>query len=464
MSDPDSPPGPSEAPRLEHPAQGTEKEVGNPSHDRTLSRQAFTGFETDDSSYREDEGPLPRWDATDRHCTLQRLEEARLQADHFRERAEAASRAKDEFIAIVSHELRTPLQAVLTWAAVLQRADVPANLIQEGLTIIERSARSQQKLIEDLLDVSRMISGKLRLSKRPTALIEEVALAVEDGRAAAQQRQVALDADLDPEVGVVAADPDRLQQVLANLLNNAVKFTPSGGRIAVRLWRRGELVEMRVEDTGAGIRPELLPHVFDRFRQGETGTTRQYGGLGLGLSIAKQIVELHGGQIQAASEGEGRGAVFTATLPLPTLADHLASEPEKTVNVEAALRGRHVLLVDDSPETVCSIGMMLREAGAEVTTADTAQAALESLAVGYPDLLMSDIAMPGCDGYELIRQIRAREKQQGRRAVPALALTAFARHSDRQRALEAGYQEHLAKPVEPGVLVETLARLLSGRE
>jgi len=304
-----------------------------------------------------------------------------------------------------------------------------------------------------------MVSGKLELSRAPTPLLSIVTPAVEAGRAAAEARGIALTPELD-DVGVVDADPDRLRQVISNLLDNAVKFTPAGGRIAVSLKRLGDEVEIRVRDTGAGIAPQFLPHVFDRFRQGEAGTTRRHGGLGLGLAIAKQLVELHDGTIEAASGGPGAGATFTVTLPLPLLAPEVRQLAQGDPGL-GGLAGRRILLVEDSEPTRHSIALLLRTAGAQVVAVDGVRAALESLAEERPDVLVSDIAMPGRDGYELIHETRELETRRRQAPLPALALTALAREEDRREALAAGFQEHVAKPVAPDLLIATLVRLLA---
>jgi PAS domain S-box-containing protein len=398
-------------------------------------------------------------DTTDRMLAEQSLQEARASADSTRELAEAANRAKDEFVATVSHELRSPLSAMLVWAQMFRAGTVPEHMRQEGLEILERSARTQQRLIDDLLDVSRMTSGKLRLSLRPTRLTAAVEAAIEAVQPAAEARNVGIERQIDAAVGVVRADPDRIQQVVWNLLSNAVKFTSSGGKATVSLKREGRNVILTVSDTGIGIAPELIPRIFDRFRQGEAGTTRHHGGLGLGLAIARQLVELHGGTLTCSSPGEGRGATFIARLPLPVQAGIVAVDTATVGRHDGQLTARHVLVVEDEETTRNSIEALLRIAGADVTAVDSAAAAIEAFGVRRPDVIVSDIAMQDEDGYAFIRQLRKLEQTNGARPVPALALTALARDEDRQRAFVAGFNAYEAKPIDPERLVNVVSVL-----
>jgi CheY-like chemotaxis protein/two-component sensor histidine kinase len=329
------------------------------------------------------------------------------------------------------------------------------------VTAIDRAIISQQALIDDLLDISRMATGKLRLDKRDTHLAEAIQGAVEAIRPSAQSRGLSLAAHIDESVGIVRADPERLQQVVWNLLSNAVKFTPSGGQIRVELTRREELVEITVRDSGIGIRPEFLPLVFERFRQAEAVTSRKHTGLGLGLAIARQLVELHDGTITAYSDGEGRGALFTVSLPLERRSERTPDEPpsEGARNLsDDALQGLDVLLVEDERATEQAEEQLLQAAGAHVRTTASAAAAREAFVLRRPDVIVCDIGLPGEDGYVFMRAIRALEREAQAEPVLAVAVTAFVRREDRQRALAAGFNEHLPKPVDPGELIGLLGR------
>ncbi|HEV2861049.1 MAG TPA: PAS domain S-box protein, partial [Pyrinomonadaceae bacterium] len=386
------------------------------------------------------------------------VERERLLAGEKKARAaaEEASRLKDEFLATVSHELRTPLTAILGWAHMLRTGQLDANLAAGAFDKIERNARAQAQLIDDLLDVSRAISGKLRLDVRPVDPNSFIEAAVEAVRPGAEAKGVRVQKVIDTGLVTVSGDPVRLQQVVWNLLSNAVKFTPRGGRIQVKLERVSSHVEIAVSDTGAGIDPEFLPYVFDRFRQADGTTTRAHGGLGLGLSIVRHIVELHGGTVMAESAGEGQGATFTVLLPVaPVYAPErsegrvrpAARDTPPAFDRPERLDGLRVLVVDDEPDTLGMLKAGLGRCGAEVATAGSATEALAMLSESPPDLLISDIGMPDEDGYALIRKVRALAAERGGR-VPAIALTAYARAEDRLQALQAGYQMHVAKPVE----------------
>lgn len=373
--------------------------------------------------------------------------------------AETATQIRDEFLTTVSHELRTPLSAILLWGNLLGSGRVD---IGEALQAIDRSARAQSQLIEDLLDISRMRAGKLRVRLREGALapLARAALAVVQPMAAV--KGVQLDSFIDDDAGTVLADPDRMQQVLWNLLSNAVKFTPPGGRVTFRLWRSDDVIVARVEDTGVGIRPEFLPHVFERFRQADARTTRQQGGLGLGLAIARQLVELHGGGLQAESAGEGLGAQFTVRLPRVRDAAAVAPASDPRPRPLAALR---VLLVEDEPDTRRALARVLEDAGAEVTAVDSAATARMVLsgAAGQarPEVLVSDIGLPGEDGNALLRRVRAEEARTGEVAIPAVAISAYCRDEARGQALAAGFADYLVKPISPEALVSIVARLSS---
>ncbi|HEU4890752.1 MAG TPA: PAS domain S-box protein [Vicinamibacterales bacterium] len=376
--------------------------------------------------------------------------------------AERASRLKDEFVAMVSHELRTPLNAILGWTQLMTRGKNDAATVDRGLDIISRNTRLQAQLISDLLDISRIVSGKLQLEMQQVDLHRIATDAVETMRQEAVSKQVQLHQTLDPQAGTVAADPARLQQVLWNLLSNAVKFTPAGGRIDVILRRNGATAELLVADTGAGIRPEVLPHVFDRFHQADRSITRRFGGLGLGLSIVKHLIELHGGNVVAESRGEGHGATFRISLPVSTGAApaDVAAPGRMESQPPVSLESMRVLVVEDEPDTREFLKRLLESHGAAVAVAVSADEALAALRDELPDVLVSDIGLPDVDGYELINRIRTGSPGEGS-MIPAIALTAYARPEDRARALRSGYQTHLAKPVEPAELVMTIASFSS---
>jgi signal transduction histidine kinase/DNA-binding response OmpR family regulator len=379
-----------------------------------------------------------------------------------RAEAEAANRAKDEFLATLSHELRTPLTAILGWARLLRGGNLPEGTVGGALETIERNARAQSQLIDDLLDVSRIVTGKLRLDIRPVEIVRVIEAAVESVRPAARAKKIQLEVEMEPLGGPLLGDADRLQQVVWNLLSNAVKFTPEGGRVGVLLRCAGPHAEVRVEDTGQGIDAEFLPHVFDCFRQADGSTTRRHGGLG--LAIARHLVELHGGAISADSEGEGRGASFTVRLPLAA-AGSAGARPEHAPGAgvsppprPAALKGLRMLVVEDETDTRELVAFALTVAGAEVKTAAWAREALDMLEGWTPDVLVSDIGMPGLDGYAFIGEVRRREADSGVRLL-AVALTAYAGVEARRRAISAGFQTHLAKPLDPAEMVAAVARL-----
>ncbi|WP_168060369.1 PAS domain-containing hybrid sensor histidine kinase/response regulator [Candidatus Manganitrophus noduliformans] len=383
-----------------------------------------------------------------------------------RREAEAANRAKDEFLATVSHELRTPLNAIYGWARLLQMGDLDRETVTSAYETIERNAKAQAQLIDDLLDVSRIIAGKLRLDVRSIALKPVIEAAIETVQTAANAKGITLDSTFDERIESISGDPDRLQQVVWNLLSNAIKFTPTGGRVEIELRRIDSAIQIRVEDAGIGIHPEFLPYVFDRFRQAERVSTRFYGGLGLGLAIVRHLVELHGGTVSAESPGEGKGANFTVTLPLKVLSEE-SPDPEMKRSEETMpptpammLEGVEVLLVDDEADARELLTLILQRSGARVITVSSTREAIDRLKRKKPDLLVSDIEMPGEDGYSLIRKVRAREAERGERSVPAVALTAYAGRADRRRALMAGFQKHVPKPVDPAGLVAVVAGLI----
>ncbi len=379
--------------------------------------------------------------------------------------AQEANRLKDEFLATLSHELRTPLSGVLGWTHILRSSPQDPPTVTRGLDIIERSARAQVKLIEDILDVSRIVTGKLRLEVQPLSLVDVVEAAIEASRPTAETKGIRLEAHLTHPGAPVTGDPSRLQQVVWNLLANALKFTPRDGKVVVSLTPCDGHAQITVADSGQGIKPEFLPHVFERFRQADSSSTRAHGGLGLGLAIVRHLVELHGGTVGVESAGEGQGATFWVRLPLqqdgtPATKEPGAS-PGRPAFLEAArLANRRVLVVDDEPGTREFLGLVFRQCGSRVTLAASAAEALAAFDRDAPEVLVSDIAMPGEDGYSLIRRLRSLPPERGGQ-VPALALTAYARPEDRERALEAGYQRHLAKPVVPDQLIAAVADLVA---
>ena len=396
-----------------------------------------------------------------------RLELAREQAA--RAEAEAANRIKDEFLATLSHELRTPLTAILGWAKLLADGEVAPERTADAFAAIHRNARAQAQLIDDLLDVSRVITGKLRIEVTNVNLAAVVEAAASVVRPAAAAKGVGLHVQVEAEASTVNGDAARLQQVVWNLLSNAVKFTPAGGRVEARVRRAGSQLEVAVSDTGQGIPPEFLPHVFERFRQADMGTTRRHGGLGLGLAIVRHLVELHGGTVEASSEGLGRGSTFSVRLPLRAVREQAqtpaCAEPAarpggafEDAGARLTLEGVKVLVVDDEHDARRLLTEVLSRRGAEVLSAASAAEALELLQTWRPHVLLADIGMPDGDGYEFIRRVRELPEGRGGR-TPAAALTAYAGPADRARALSDGYQLHVAKPVEPAELAAAVASL-----
>jgi PAS domain S-box-containing protein len=387
-----------------------------------------------------------------------------------REQAEEASRAKDALLATVSHELRTPLNSILGWARMLRTGALGEAAAARAIETIERNAEAQARLIEDLLDVSRIISGNLRLDLRPIDLAPLIDAALDAVRPAAEAKSVRLECALDCGTGPVPGDPDRLRQVIVNLVSNAVKFTPEGGRVEVQLTCDGASAEVVVQDTGQGIEAEFLPHIFEPFRQAEgAGTTRRYSGLGLGLAIVRQLVELHGGSVRAESDGSGKGATFVLRLPLALTAEargvaanSVARGGGTELEGAPSLEGVQVLVVDDNVDARIFAATVLEACGAEVVTVSSAADALEAVQRLKPHVLVSDLAMPGEDGFTLIEKVRALGTWQGGR-TPAIALTARAAAVDRKRALLAGYQTYLVKPVDPAELAATTGSLALGR-
>ncbi len=404
-------------------------------------------------------------DITDRKQAESEREQLLKREQEARAEAEAANRMKDEFLATLSHELRTPLNAMLGWTQLLRTRKFNEATTARALETIDRNTKSLQQLIEDVLDVSRIITGKLRLNICPVEIVPIIEAAIETVQPAAEAKNIQIDLGLDASVGAILADANRLQQVFWNLLSNAVKFTPKGGRVEVRLDRINSRIQVRVSDTGQGIAPEFLPYVFDRFRQADSSSTRSHGGLGLGLAIVRHLVELHGGTVRAESQGEGKGATFIVDLPIRAVRIQ-ASEPEQLQpkvtsepqSCALSLERLRVLVVDDEADARELLTTILTQYGAEVTAVATAGEALEAIKKSQLDVLVSDIGMPGEDGYSLIRKIRAIDPNQGGK-IPAVALTAYAGVQDQRQTLSAGFQVHLPKPVNPSQLATVLGNL-----
>ena len=400
------------------------------------------------------------------HIQLQKQVELEQAA---RAEAEKANRVKDEFLAVLSHELRSPLNPILGWAGLLRSGKLDETTTAEALEVIERNAKLQAELIEDLLDVSRILQGKLSLSAHPVALAATIRAALEIVRLPAAAKSIDIEINLTAEMGQILGDATRLQQVFWNLLSNAVKFTPKGGRVTVQLEQVGDRAQITVGDTGKGILADFLPHVFDSFRQADGSTTRQSGGLGLGLAIVQQIVELHKGTVWAESRGEGLGATFTVRLPLMPIQP--AIEPLTASTRSLDLSGVRVLVIDDEADSLEFIAYILEQAGASVITATTADEAFAALTQSQLDVILSDIGMPDMDGYRLMQQIRARSPEQGgtvlafsEAMLPAIALTAYVAETDQQQAFSAGFQAHLSKPVDPERLVAAVSDLCNSKK
>ncbi|HYR57094.1 MAG TPA: ATP-binding protein, partial [Chthoniobacteraceae bacterium] len=440
-------------------------------HDGTFHWFAFRAV-----PIKNRDGQIVKWIGTSTDIDDRKrieLEREQLLAGERRARSEAehTSRMKDEFLATLSHELRTPLHAITGWLHLLGGGGVEQEELREGLEVIARNTRLQTQLIEDLLDMNRIITGKLRLDVQSVKLPQVIDAALASIRPSAEAKGIRLNSMLDPRTAAVRGDPARLQQIIWNLLSNAVKFTPKGGRVDVLLERIESHVEITVSDSGAGIAPDFLPHIFERFRQADATTTRRHGGLGLGLAIARQLAELHGGTIVAASSGEGRGATFRVVLPLPAAQQqegheriHPAAGGEGEAGMAAQLDGVKVLVVDDeidSREIVCRI---LKNCGAEVVTVASAGEALDALRTsdGFA-VLVSDIGMPEMDGFEFLRQLRSSDVPAAR-TIPAIALTAFARSEDRRRAMQCGFDMFVSKPVDAPELAAVVERCAARTE
>jgi PAS domain S-box-containing protein len=420
--------------------------------------------------YDEDRHPVIQCnirDITDRKNAEEERRVLLASAQAARAEADIANNLKDEFLATVSHELRTPLTAILGWSQMLASGNLDELESKRAVETILRNARAQREIIDDLLDISRIITGKLRLEVRSVEMDRIIEAVVEGVRPSADARKIHLQTAIDPKTGPICGDPDRLQQIIWNLLSNAIKFTPEGGRVEARLERPGSQVEITISDTGRGIDPELLLHVFDRFRQFDSSSRRRHGGLGLGLSIVRQLVELHGGTVTAESPGAGAGTTFKVMLPVarvePDISDiEKTSQPSNEGSISAdpqrSLNGLRVLVVDDEPDSRELVAAALLVQGAEVVSLGSAIEAVEEMKRRTFDVLVSDIGMPDMDGYWLINEVRQLPVKRGGK-IPAAALTAYAGIEDRRRVLLAGYQLHIPKPIEPAKLTCLVAKL-----
>jgi signal transduction histidine kinase/ActR/RegA family two-component response regulator len=394
-----------------------------------------------------------QYEARDQLQKLERVGKALREADH----------RKDQFLATVSHELRTPLTAILGWVRIVRGGRLDDRAIDHAIEVIERNSNNLSQLVTDLLDVSQIIAGKMNLSIQPVDLVNVIGMVIDAVRPAADAKRITITPRLEDGVLPLPADSGRVQQILWNLLSNAVKFTPGGGRVDVGLAACQDKVRITISDTGKGIEPDFLPHLFERFTQADSSTTRAYAGLGLGLAIVRHLVELHGGTVSAHSPGLGAGATFVVDIPRDRSGDDPGAKSVPTVDSQlhptpsTALQGVRVLTVDDNFDTRELVATILEQQGAEVSSAVSAKAALALLREELPDILICDISMPGDDGYELLRTIRSRPRNAGGN-LPAIALTASARQEDRERALQAGFDAYLAKPVEPGELIHVVAK------
>ncbi|HLO51534.1 MAG TPA: ATP-binding protein, partial [Kamptonema sp.] len=373
-----------------------------------------------------------------------------------RENAERANRIKDEFLAVLSHELRSPLNPILGWTKLLQTRKFDAHKTAEALATIERNAKLQCQLIDDLLDVAKILRGKLSMDESPVNLVFVIESAIDTVRTAAVAKSILLHPVL-PNIGQVLGDSTRLQQIVWNLLSNAIKFTPKGGQVEIRLERVNDRAQIIVSDTGKGINPDFLPHIFESFSQEDISTTRKYGGLGLGLAIVRNLVEAHGGIISASSPGEGQGATFTVSFPLLNLEQEL-NQPDEFLDQEPDLTGIKVLTVDDELDARELLTVVLIEYGAEVMTVASAGEVFTALEWFQPDILISDIGMPEMDGYTLLQQVRSLPPEKGGQ-IPAIAVSAYAGEVDQQRSITVGFRRHITKPLDPNQLAQTVAAL-----
>jgi signal transduction histidine kinase len=427
-----------------------------------LVRQTRLEAEARHEQHMRDE--RQRWETEALRARVEEQERATAAEHAARVDAEQANRLKDDFLATLSHELRAPLNAIVGWAAMLKMRGAAEPTFSKAVDVIERNARVQSRLIDDMLDTSRIVAGKLRLEMATVDITHVVDRAIEAIRPAAERKRVSLAAEIDRGLPMAAGDHERLQQVLANVLSNAVKFTPEGGDVRVRACRQGSGACITVKDSGAGIAPEFLPHVFDRFRQGESGPARTHGGLGIGLALARNLVELHGGTIEAHSDGPGKGATFVIRLPIPAVkvTDGGGAAQAEVPGVGASLANLSVLVVDDEEDARDLLREILESAGARVLAVASAAEALQALPAWRPSVLVSDIGMPGMDGYTFIRAVRALPPASAGN-VAAIAVTAYTSVDDVAQARAAGYQSHVAKPVEPDQLVATVAAVAAAR-
>jgi signal transduction histidine kinase/ActR/RegA family two-component response regulator len=399
-------------------------------------------------------------ETTQKILSERRERELRAEAQAAREAAEKANQLKDQFLAVLSHELRSPLNPILGWAKLLLSRQLDEATTQRALEAIERNARLQAQMIDDLLDISRILREKLILTIAPVHLIPIIEDALETVQSAAAAKAIHIQPQLDDTPFQIPGDATRLKQVIWNLLSNAIKFTPQGGQVTIRLHYSDSLAQLQVMDTGMGISADFLPYIFDHFRQADSTTTRLFGGLGLGLAIAKQIVDMHGGTIQAISPGEGQGTTFTVQLPLMTTALESVKQDDDSVTQDE-LQTIHVLVVEDDPDNLEMIAFTLQLYGAKVTTASSALDALDTLSRCKPDVFISDIGMSGMDGYKLMQHIRDLTQTSH---IPAIALTAYVSDSDQQQALASGFQAHLPKPMEPTQLIETILKVIEAQK
>lgn len=444
-------------------------------HSRVIPAESYTALDNADERLRaitvlQQKARSLQAEINERKEAEEQLRTSLVREQIARAEAENANRLKDEFLDTVSHELRTPLTAILGWAHMIRSSSLDESSVVRAVEIIERNAKAQAQLVEDILDVSRVGTGKLRLMIEPVDVASVINAAIDSVLLAADSKNIQLEVTLDPSARFVSGDSGRLQQVAWNLLSNAIKFTPSGGRVSIRLERAGSSAQIRVSDTGQGISPQFLPFIFDRFRQADGSSTRRHGGLGLGLAIVKHLVELHGGTVHAESPGEGLGTTFTIKLPLAPSHERKKGSRRDTKSLRASeavdagmkalptLDGLQVLLVDDDQDTLQMLAAVLTSYKATVQTAASSAEALEVLQWFRPDVLVSDLAMPDDDGYSLIGKVRALEAESGDK-ISAVALTAYVRVEDRVRALSAGFNMFVPKPVEPTELVAAIANL-----
>lgn len=443
-------------------------------HARVIPAESYSGLDDREARLRAIALLQQRSETLEAEVTRRRQVEERLRLalvgeQMARAEAETASRMKDEFLATVSHEIRTPLNAIIGWSHLLRGGRLDEATVARAIETIDRNAKSQAQLIEDILDASRMITGKLRLNNEVVDIASVINAAIDSVQLAVDSKELQLEVTLDPTARHTLGDSNRLQQVVWNLLANAIKFTPAGGRISVSVKRASGNLQLRVADTGSGISPEFLPFIFDRFRQADGTTTRQHGGLGLGLAIVRHLVELHGGTIKAGSGGTGQGATFTIDLPLAPRKNSrrkkakLALERALPLSSMPVLENVKVLLVDDDPDTLQILRVMLGESKATVETASSASEALEKIEWFRPHALVSDLAMPDEDGYSLIKKLKALGSDNAY-DIPAIALTSYVRVEDRARALAAGFSMFVPKPVEPEELVTAIANLVENSE